>query len=399
MIFQTFNSDIDNISSKWGLFGKSFYDVFTDIEKRWNNVSKTLQITNDYTLQNITNAWKMENSNPIKFLADDEVVSILDRYNKALDSGAEATAKFLNSGTGNEFMDGFLKDLDGAPATMDKYKVATKNATMAQKTFSASTIATQAAVLALNVAVSMGLSIALSALVKIISEVAQSEENLKDSARELGSELSDTTSSVNDYKDKMEELKGVLSDSSSSFDDVSQARVDLMKIQDELIDKFGTEKVERYTIFGGSFNGITRYHSLMHVGGLNVPENLSCDVILSPMELKIACGGNEFSLQIGKIRNVDYQLDIDEKQYLKSSMAKGIIGAATFGVAGAVIGSAPKTKTKREVKCYAIIAYESSTGEYRNFILRDEYPNSGQCARLVDALRPRINSQVNKVEL
>lgn len=146
-------------------------------------------------------------------------------------------------------------------------------------------------------------------------------------------------------------------------------------------------------------NGITRYHSLMHVGGLNVPENLSCDVILSPMELKIACGGNEFSLQIGKIRNVDYQLDIDEKQYLKSSMAKGIIGAATFGVAGAVIGSAPKTKTKREVKCYAIIAYESSTGEYRNFILRDEYPNSGQCARLVDALRPRINSQVNKVEL
>lgn len=242
MIFKTFDSDIDNISSKWGLFGKSFYDVSTDIEKRWNNVSKTLQSTNDYTLQNITNAWKMGNSNPIKFLADDEVVSILDRYNKALDSGAEATANFLNSGTGNEFMDGFLKDLDGAPATMDKYKVATKNATMAQKTFSASTIATKAAVLALNVAVSMGLSIALSALIKIISEVAQSEENLKDSARELGSELSDTTSSVNDYKDKIEELKGVLSDSSSSFDDVSQARVDLMKIQDELIDKFGTEK-------------------------------------------------------------------------------------------------------------------------------------------------------------
>ena len=67
MIFKTFNSDIDNISSKWGLFGKSFYDVSTDIKKRWNNVSKTLQATNDYTLQNISNAWKMENSNPIKF--------------------------------------------------------------------------------------------------------------------------------------------------------------------------------------------------------------------------------------------------------------------------------------------------------------------------------------------
>lgn len=146
-------------------------------------------------------------------------------------------------------------------------------------------------------------------------------------------------------------------------------------------------------------NGITRYHSLMHVGGLSVPENLSCNAILSPMELKIICGGNEFSLQVEKIRNVAYQLDIDEKQYLKSSTAKGVIGAATFGVAGAVIGSAPKTKTKREVKCYAIIAYENSSGEYKNFVLRDEYPNSGQCSRLVDTLKPRINSQINKVEL
>lgn len=242
MIFKTFDSDIDNISSKWGLFGKSFYDVSTDIEKRWNNVSKTLQSTNDYTLQNITNAWKMGNSNPIKFLADNEVVSILDRYNKALDSGAEATAKFLNSGTGNEFMDGFLKDLDGAPATMDKYKVATKNATMAQKSFSASTIVTKAAVLALNVAVSMGLSIALSALIKTISEIAQSEENLKDASRELGSELSNNASTIEDYKEKINDLKSVLSDSTSSFDDVSQARADLMVIQDELIKKFGTEK-------------------------------------------------------------------------------------------------------------------------------------------------------------
>lgn len=242
MIFKTFNSDIDNISSKWGLFGKSFYDVSTDIEKRWNNVSKTLQSTNDYTLQNISNAWKMENSNPIKFLADDEVVSVLDRYNKALDSGAEATARFLNSGTGNEFVDGFLKDLDGAPATMDKYDAAMKKATTQQKAFSASTIATKTAVLALNVAVSMGLSIALTALIKTITEVTRSEENMKDSARELGSEISNNVSSIEGYKKKIEELKGVLSDNSSSFDEVSQARVSLMEIQDELIDKFGTEK-------------------------------------------------------------------------------------------------------------------------------------------------------------
>lgn len=146
-------------------------------------------------------------------------------------------------------------------------------------------------------------------------------------------------------------------------------------------------------------DGITRYTSLIHVGGLDAPENVSCNVILSPIDLKIVCGGKEFSLQLKKIRNVDFQLDINEKQYLKSSMAKGMIGAAAFGMAGAIIGSAPKTKTKREVKCYAIIAYESAPGEYKNFVLRDEYANSGQCSKLVDTLKPRINSQVNKVEL
>ena len=242
MIFKTFNSDIDKISSKWGIFGKSFNDIGTNIISKWENVSKTLQATNDYTLQNIAKAWKTNNSNPIAFLEKNEIASILNNYNKALDSGAESTAKFLDSGTGNEFMDGFLKDLDGTPATMDKYNAAMKKATTQQKAFSISTIATKAAVLALNVAVSMGLSVALSALLKVIGEVIQSEENLKDSAREIGSELSNNTSYIEDYKNKIEELKDVLNDSSSSFDDVSRARLDLMKIQDELIDKFGTEK-------------------------------------------------------------------------------------------------------------------------------------------------------------
>lgn len=242
MIFKTFDSDIDNISSKWGVFGKSFNNISSDIENRWSNVLKTLQETNNYTLSDIANAWKNANINSKTFLADDDVVNILDRYNRAIDSGAEATAKFLNSGTENEFMDGFLKDLDGAPATMEKYNEAIKSATSAQKALSVSTIATKAAVLALNVAVSMGLTFVLGGLVSVIDDLVHSEENLRKSANDLGSELSSSTVSIENYKTKIEELKSVINDSSSSFDEVSQARVDLMKVQDELIDKFGSEK-------------------------------------------------------------------------------------------------------------------------------------------------------------
>lgn len=146
-------------------------------------------------------------------------------------------------------------------------------------------------------------------------------------------------------------------------------------------------------------SGISRYSSIIYVGGLGAPENIKCDVVLSPVELKLLCGGNEFALPIDKIRNVDFQLDIDEKQYLKTSTAKGAIGAAAFGVSGAVIGLAPKTKTKREVKCYAIISFDGTDGEYKTIVLRDAVPNIQMCSRLVDTLRPMINQHVNKVQL
>ena len=44
-------------------------------------------------------------------------------------------------------------------------------------------------------------------------------------------------------------------------------------------------------------------------------------------------------------------------QHLKSSFAGGVIGAATFGVAGAVIGSRPKEKEKRNVTFYLLVDY------------------------------------------
>jgi len=145
--------------------------------------------------------------------------------------------------------------------------------------------------------------------------------------------------------------------------------------------------------------GISRYASLIHVTGLNVPGECKASAILSRNAFTVNCVGNEFVLDISKIRNVDFQMNIDEKQYIESSLAKGIVGAVTFGVAGAVIGSAPKTKKRREVKGYAIISYENMQGNYNTIILRDEFPNSKVCALLVDKMKPMIKSQVNRVEL
>ena len=117
-------------------------------------------------------------------------------------------------------------------------------------------------------------------------------------------------------------------------------------------------------------DGISRYSPLIHVGGLPAPENCKASVVLTPTAVAVNCGGSEYVLSIGKIRNVN------ETQYLKSSLVRGMAGAAAFGMVGAIVGSAPKTKTKRNVKCYAIITYEDAQGNNKTFLLKDEVANT-----------------------
>lgn len=47
---------------------------------------------------------------------------------------------------------------------------------------------------------------------------------------------------MDDYKSKIEELYKVINDESSSIEDTTNARKTLLSIQNELIDKFGTEE-------------------------------------------------------------------------------------------------------------------------------------------------------------
>lgn len=158
-------------------------------------------------------------------------------------------------------------------------------------------------------------------------------------------------------------------------------------------------KIGRQQAKSDRMNGITRYSSIMHIGGLRAPENLKCNAVLSPTELTIFCGGNEFSLSVDKIRNVDFQLEVDEVPYLKTSNVRGMMCAAKAGLVGAAIGSIPDVKVKREETYYALISYDAVNGQYKTIILKDAVPNIRMCSKLVDTLRPMINQRVNKVQL
>ena len=211
MIFKTFDSDIDNMSSRWGMFGKSFSDIGDTITTKWKQVTDYVAVTNDATISGMMSAWK--GASPVQFLSDDSVVNVLNDYNKALDKGAEATAKFFEAGTGNDFMNGWLKQLKGAPATMDDYKAAVAKAELAQNGLTASMVASKVAALALNVAVSMGVSIAISALIKLVDNLVHTNEKAIEKAEDLRDKYNDfketnvsNVKTLNDLKDEFEEL-------------------------------------------------------------------------------------------------------------------------------------------------------------------------------------------------
>lgn len=139
---------------------------------------------------------------------------------------------------------------------------------------------------------------------------------------------------------------------------------------------------------------------LRHLIGLEIPEKMYCTVTVYNDKLVIESGSKEYNLKIEKICSVDFDMDVNIEKYVKSSMAKGVVGSAAFGVPGAIIGSAPKTKEKRKVTCKAIISYKGSSGDTSYVIFEDFEANAIKgAAKLVDTLRPLIKKQEEKQKI
>lgn len=67
-------------------------------------------------------------------------------------------------------------------------------------------------------------------------------EEVRQKAKELGDSFKSTKSDIESYKSQIEDLHKTINDSNSSIEDVTNARQTLMSVQNDLIDKFGTEK-------------------------------------------------------------------------------------------------------------------------------------------------------------
>lgn len=244
MIFTTKNNEL-------AIFGKTLDDVrqklidFNDIIMQGGSFgNNTKQLV---PKENLFKELSRENAK--------EIVQTLNSIKDGTNSSYKSMDEYLTylDSKGKGYIKNYVKENQNQVYVTDDVIDTSRQARLEQlaynETIRQSTLAFKAASIAKrifstlgNMAAMWALSKAISVVTDTIGELIHSEENLRQSASDLGSELSNNSSDIEGYKKKIEELKAIINDSSSSFDEVSQARADLMAIQDELIEKFGTEK-------------------------------------------------------------------------------------------------------------------------------------------------------------
>ena len=155
-------------------------------------------------------------------------VDAIKAYNKQIDNCVTSQTAF------NRTMLNTSKEAQNVVAAANGNKVALDGLTKSSK-------AAELGMKALAMAGNMLLIYALTSAVDIIYKCATASDRLAESASQMGSEFASTKSDISDYKTKIEELYQTINDDTSSYEDTYNARQELLKIQDEMIDKFGDE--------------------------------------------------------------------------------------------------------------------------------------------------------------
>lgn len=267
MIFKTFDSDIDKMSSKWGVFGKSFADIGSAIFGRINDINKNFQLTDnlldafnnsDSIFERLYSSSKIKPLNIEELFPTEKLDSNFDfsYWIKSL-SDMDKNAK-LGTKTWQEYSDElensqkwiaeFGQATEGTIRTEAGLTKAYQEARQSAISFNAglqkTTLGAKAAELgmkALAVAGNMFVSFMISEGISLIYDFANAENALAEKSSKLGSEFKSTKSEIEGYQKRIEECRKTIETQTSSYSDVVDARKEVLSIQNEMIEKYGSE--------------------------------------------------------------------------------------------------------------------------------------------------------------
>ena len=239
MIFKTFDTNIDKISAKWGIFGKSFNEIGQAIKGRINDVNNALAVTNDLSasLKDSPSIWARlfpsKESIQSQLIDVDKLYTKIDSKNfdfnywinelnetdKLVKAGTMSWQDYSNSLDDNqkwiakwgEKTEGQIrtqKDMISANESARQSAI-DHNAALKQQTLGAkaATAGIKALKLALNTLISMGISYAISFIITKIDESVNAIQNGVEKINNLDNEIKSFNSEIKDLNDKLSETK------------------------------------------------------------------------------------------------------------------------------------------------------------------------------------------------
>lgn len=95
------------------------------------------------------------------------------------------------------------------------------------------------------------------------------------------------------------------------------------------------------------------------VTGLPVPEGVTVGVYMNDEKMQFVISKDQkFDLSLDKVSDVRYYSEDEIEKVVSQSTPGMILGAATFGIVGAMVGGKVKTKDKKVTNHYVLIKYD-----------------------------------------
>ena len=217
MIFKTFDSELDGVINKMGVFNKSFYNIKRDLSNG-QGIFSSLFSGNNITSKDVTAINAMAQS-----MKNGSTVAQAWRANMR---GCTVAAK--------EQVKQCLKNkgsLTELSASMNSMTISAK----------AGAVALKGLAIAGNMIAFVAISKGIELLIDTINDYVHASEIAREKSSELTDAWTEENSSIEDSITKYKELRNKLQDTSLSSSEVKDIKEQLIAVQKDLVDKYGQE--------------------------------------------------------------------------------------------------------------------------------------------------------------
>lgn len=209
--------------------------------KSWDEFTKSLNGFKDLGIKGIWDAFINGSTEAGDQLEKDK--SLIEDFKKVFLSDIDESEKTKQQADLMQQMSAqasvYVKQMDKATLSADDFAASQTRAAVAMNTLQG--VGKKAIAVVGNMLTTFAISAVVNLAIQGITWLIERQENLRQAALEAGSALDEQTSSINSYKEQISSLRESLDEGNLSENEAYEARKQLISIQDELVEKFGSE--------------------------------------------------------------------------------------------------------------------------------------------------------------